>query len=86
MYSIILVIQVLLLLLYHCLCCSRGHFEAARKAWEEYGDQSEMFVIIIDEIDAICKPRGNSPTLLHTIQAHRKLKSIQRPSYAFPHL
>ncbi|XP_065883640.1 uncharacterized protein [Dysidea avara] len=38
----------------------RGHFEAARKAWEEYGDQSEMFVIIIDEIDAICKPRGKS--------------------------
>jgi len=39
-------------------CIARGHFEAARKAWEEYGDNSEMFVIIIDEIDAICKPRG----------------------------
>ena len=30
----------------------------ARKAWEEHGSHSEMFIIIIDEIDAICKPRG----------------------------
>ena len=30
----------------------------ARKAWEEHGSHSDMFIIIIDEIDAICKPRG----------------------------
>jgi len=40
------------------VCLSRSHFEAAKKAWEEYGVDSEMFIIIIDEIDAICKPRG----------------------------
>ena len=50
-------------------CCSRSHFEEAKKAWEEYGVDSEMFVIIIDEIDAICKPRGTQQHCNHTIQA-----------------
>ena len=26
--------------------------------YKEHGDASELFVIIIDEIEAICKPRG----------------------------
>ncbi|CAI8005551.1 Vesicle-fusing ATPase, partial [Geodia barretti] len=38
----------------------RAHFEAAQKAWKEHGALSELFVIIIDEIDAICKPRGKT--------------------------
>jgi len=55
-------------------CCSRGHFEEAKKAWEEYGVDSEMFVIIIDEIDAICKPRGTQQhcdyTMLKSFTGH----------------
>ena len=30
----------------------------AHKAWDKHGSHSDMFIIIIDEIDAICKPRG----------------------------
>lgn len=32
----------------------------AQDAWKELGPQSDLFVIIIDEIDAICKPRGKT--------------------------
>ena len=32
----------------------------AEKAWAELGDASDLFIIIIDEIDAICKQRGRS--------------------------
>ena len=39
-------------------CVCRAHFQEAQKAWKEYGILSELYVIIIDEIDAICKPRG----------------------------
>ena len=38
--------------------CCRSHFEAAEKDWVELGEASDLHVIIIDEIDAICKPRG----------------------------
>ena len=38
----------------------RSHFKDAHDAWKEYGEQSDLFVIIIDEIDAICKPRGKT--------------------------
>ena len=41
----------------YCYSC-RSHFVVAHKAWEEHGSHSDMFIIIIDEIDAICKPRG----------------------------
>ena len=40
------------------------HFEAAEKAWTERGEESDLYVIIIDEIDAICKPRGQRYTSL----------------------
>lgn len=36
----------------------RSHFQAAQESFKQYGDASELFVVIIDEIDAICKPRG----------------------------
>ncbi len=36
----------------------RAHFEEAEKAWMELGQASDLFIIVIDEIDAICKPRG----------------------------
>lgn len=38
----------------------RSHFKVAQDAWKELGPQSDLFVIIIDEIDAICKPRGKT--------------------------
>ena len=38
----------------------RSHFKNAHKNWEEFGELSDLFVIIIDEIDAICKPRGKT--------------------------
>ena len=36
----------------------RYYFQGAADAYKEHGDASELFVIIIDEIEAICKPRG----------------------------
>lgn len=36
----------------------RSYFQEATDAYKEHGDTSELFVIIIDEIEAICKPRG----------------------------
>ena len=38
----------------------RSHFKPAQDHWAEYGPDSDLFVVIIDEIDAICKPRGKS--------------------------
>lgn len=38
----------------------RLHFKEAQANWKEFGPLSDLFVIIIDEIDAICKPRGKS--------------------------
>ena len=38
----------------------RSHFKDAQDAWKLHGPKSDLFVIIIDEIDAICKPRGKS--------------------------
>ncbi len=38
----------------------RSHFKEAHIKWTEYGALSDLFVIIIDEIDAICKPRGKT--------------------------
>lgn len=38
----------------------RAHFKEAHDAWKELGPLSDLYVIIIDEIDAICKPRGKS--------------------------
>ena len=38
----------------------RSHFKEAHTKWHEFGDLSDLYVIIIDEIDAICKPRGKS--------------------------
>ena len=38
--------------------CSRSNFDDAARAWHEHGDASDLYVIIIDEIDAICKHRG----------------------------
>ena len=38
----------------------RSHFKTAQEHWEQYGPLSDLFVVIIDEIDAICKPRGKS--------------------------
>jgi len=36
----------------------RKLFEPAYKDWEEHGPNSELHLIIMDEIDAICKERG----------------------------
>ena len=30
----------------------------AQEAYKKLGDSSDLYVVIIDEIDAICKPRG----------------------------
>ncbi len=38
----------------------RSHFKPAQDQWAEHGLDSDLFIIIIDEIDAICKPRGKS--------------------------
>ena len=38
----------------------RAHFKDAHDAWKELGPLSDLYVIIIDEIDAICKPRGEA--------------------------
>ena len=35
-------------------------FEPAEKEMKETGDESDLHVIIFDEIDAICKARGSS--------------------------
>jgi vesicle-fusing ATPase len=35
-------------------------FEPAEKEMKEKGDESDLHVIIFDEIDAICKARGSS--------------------------
>ncbi len=40
----------------------RAPFEAAQKDQMEKGDKSPVHVIIIDEIDAICKIRGTNST------------------------
>ena len=36
----------------------RALFEDAEKEQEEMGDNSDLHIIIFDEIDAICKSRG----------------------------
>uniref|UniRef100_A0A1X7VB22 Vesicle-fusing ATPase n=1 Tax=Amphimedon queenslandica TaxID=400682 RepID=A0A1X7VB22_AMPQE len=36
----------------------RYYFQEAADAYKTHGDASELYVIIIDEIEAICKPRG----------------------------
>ena len=60
-------------MLYTCICTCiiciqyfcllhlnfRGYFESAHQSYKNHGDASELYVIIIDEIEAICKPRGN---------------------------
>lgn len=38
----------------------RSHFKEAHAKWKEHGMLSDLYVIIIDEIDAICKPRGKA--------------------------
>ena len=42
--------------LYFHLC--RAYFQEAHDTYQQHGDASELYVIIIDEIEAICKPRG----------------------------
>lgn len=42
----------------------RLYFDEAKEAYKTHGDDSELFVIIIDEIDAICKPRGMTLTCI----------------------
>ena len=38
------------------------------QAWMEQGEESGLHIIIIDEIDAICKPRGNALCELHAVK------------------
>ena len=38
----------------------RHYFDNAHNAYLLHGDASDLYVIIIDEIDAICKPRGET--------------------------
>lgn len=38
----------------------RALFADAEKEQEEMGDNSELHIIIFDEIDAICKSRGST--------------------------
>ncbi|CAM6123309.1 unnamed protein product [Calypogeia fissa] len=47
----------------------RKLFEDAEKDQERYGDDSELHVIIFDEIDAICRARGSRdrPSVLDTV-------------------
>lgn len=40
----------------------RDLFKAARESQEKYGDKSELYVIAIDEIDALLPVRGSSPS------------------------
>ncbi len=44
----------------YVLLSPRAHFKKAQEAWQTNGALSSLYVIIIDEIDAICKPRGES--------------------------
>eukprot|EP01091_Cochliopodium_minus_P014994 TRINITY_DN5221_c0_g2_i1.p1 TRINITY_DN5221_c0_g2~~TRINITY_DN5221_c0_g2_i1.p1 ORF type:complete len:750 (+),score=256.46 TRINITY_DN5221_c0_g2_i1:318-2252(+) len=38
----------------------RKLFEAAEREYKERGDESDLHIIIVDEIDAICKQRGST--------------------------
>ena len=38
----------------------RAIFKEAQDAWKKHGLKSDLYVIVIDEIDAICKPRGKT--------------------------
>ncbi len=38
----------------------RAVFKEAQDAWKKHGVHSNLYIIVIDEIDAICKPRGKS--------------------------
>ena len=38
----------------------RHYFDNAHDAYLMHGDTSDLYVVIIDEIDAICKPRGKT--------------------------
>lgn len=38
----------------------RAVFKEAQDAWKKHGPNSDLYVIVIDEIDAICKPRGKT--------------------------
>ncbi len=46
----------------------RVHFDEAEQAWMEQGEDSDLHIIVIDEIDAICKPRGNTCILNTSIK------------------
>eukprot|EP00702_Spironucleus_salmonicida_P006403 EST47694.1 ATPase associated with various cellular activities family protein [Spironucleus salmonicida] len=37
----------------------RKLFADAEKDWKELGDESELHLIVMDELDAICKQRGS---------------------------
>ena len=48
----------------------RDLFEDAEKEQEEKGENSQLHVIIFDEIDAICKQRGTSFFFFFVIYTH----------------
>ena len=57
-----------------CLCqgsllslSNRARFKEAHEAWKQHGLLSDLYVIIIDEIDAICKPRGGSISVFQSV-------------------
>ena len=54
----------------------RVHFDEAEKAWMEQGEKSDLHIIIIDEIDAICKPRGSNQYILGFVHIWRKRHRI----------
>ena len=56
----------------------RELFKEAEEDYKKYGDESELHIIIFDEIDAICRPRGsiNSGTGVHDSVVNQLLSKI----------
>src|SRR3990167_1754511 len=59
----------------------RNLFADAKKDFLEKGDNSDLYVIIFDEIDAICKKRGSSGSSsgVHDTMVNQLLTMIQGP-------
>ena len=56
----------------------RELFKEAEEDYTKYGDESELHIIIFDEIDAICRPRGSisSGTGVHDSVVNQLLSKI----------
>jgi vesicle-fusing ATPase len=45
----------------------RAMFVDAEKEYKEKGDESDLHIIIFDELDAVCKQRGKGNTATHRV-------------------